>query len=114
MRPWGGAADAGGLVTRALRRDAVLALAVDQPVDAVGPHRVLAGAAAHDVALAVGHVDRVVARARGDVVLAGTAHHRVGAAARDDPVAPRPAARVEAPRAGRGDLVVARAADQRR
>src|SRR3954454_21270860 len=109
--PRRGAAD--GLVTRALRRDAVLALAVDQLVDAVGPHLVLAGAAAHHVALAVGDVDRVVARARGDVVLAGTAHHRVGAAARHDPVAPRPAASIEAPGSGRGDLVAARAADQR-
>src|SRR5215213_4897066 len=63
-------------------RPALNALAADQDVELVGLHVVLAGAAAHDIGLAVGHVDHVAARARGDVVLTWPAHHGVGAAAR--------------------------------
>src|SRR3954470_24756556 len=95
-------------------RLALLVLAADQLVELVGLYLVLAGAAAHDVALAVGHVDLVVARPRGDVILARPADHGVGAAARYDPVVARAATGVEAAGAGRRDLVVAGAAVQRR
>src|SRR5437870_8464533 len=48
-------------------------LAAAQLVDLVRHHAVLlAGAAVHDIALVVAHVDRVVARAAADLVAAGT------------------------------------------
>src|SRR2546429_2679036 len=87
-------------------------LAVLQDVDRVRAHRVVAGAAVHDVADMVRHVDRVLPRAHRDVVLAGASCdavvpvpelHLVVAAARVDRETPADA----------GDVVVAGAADQR-
>src|SRR4051812_35407108 len=93
--------------------DARDALAAVQDVELVGLHGVLAGAAAHDVAAAVGDVDRVAPAAGRDAVVPAAAGHGVAAAARDYAVVARAPVGGEAAGAGRGDAVVSGTAVQR-
>src|SRR5437763_8405570 len=81
-------------------------LAALQLVESVRLHGVDAGPAVHEVAPAVGNVDRVVACAGEDPVASAAAGDRVVAAARDDAVVAGAAVDAEAAGAGRDDRVV--------
>src|SRR5918912_1631649 len=97
----------------ALRLAEAHLLAVLQLVDLVDARGVGAGAALDDVASPVDGVDRVVARARGDAVLAAAGLHVVGPRGERDAVVARAGLDGRDAAADGRDAVVARAADER-